>query len=320
MSRMERNKLPESAAAVEAETSWPAAEDVVRHAELDELAESVRDSVPEASQAPFDRLVAFHTREVQTVRGKLASVKHTIQETADAHQRIAMESDALAAEVRRLETQLYKVKLGKGDELSLELQWVRSAPGEVAQLRPDGVLPGACVLRLIQLVYAEKVAADAADDAAREPRQSLRAFVYDFFLATFGVQTFAETNLWMLLKCIEQCAEVSARLGRVRGVSGCPRRPRGLAQCALSAAPLMLGALTSTCRRSPPSCCSARCAAPRAAASRPCRCTPLTFTPASSPSSTRPWQRPPPPSVPPASTRCGWRRRWRWRRRAWTDA
>jgi hypothetical protein len=34
--------------------------------------------------------------------------------------------------------------------------------------------------------------------------------VYDFFLLKFGLQTYAELNLFLVLKCVEQCAEVSA--------------------------------------------------------------------------------------------------------------
>jgi len=209
MSAVERNRLPESAAAAEAESHWPAAEEVTQHAEMDALTETVRGAVPESSQPEFDRLVAFHTREVQQVRERLAEAKHTIQETAHAHRRVADENAVAAEEVRRLETQLFRAKLSKGDELPLQLQWVRSA-GHLTEKLQAPALPAEAVRVLIAHMYVEKIAADRADDAVGDARQSLRQFVYDFFLLKFGLQTYAELNLFLVLKCVEQCAEVSA--------------------------------------------------------------------------------------------------------------
>lgn len=209
MSAIERNRLPESAATAEAQSHWPAVEEVVWHAEMDALTETVRGAVPESSHAQFDRLVAFHTHEVQQVRERLAEAKHTIRETADAHRQVAAENAVAAEEVRRLETELFRAKLSKGDELPLQLQWVRSA-GHLAEKLQAPTLPAEAVRVLIAHIYVEKIAADRVDDAEGEARQSMRQFVYEYFVLKFGLQTYAEINLFLLLKCVEQSAEVSA--------------------------------------------------------------------------------------------------------------
>jgi hypothetical protein len=209
MSAIERNRLPESAAAAEAQSHWPAAEEVVQHAEMDALTETVRGAMPESSHAEFDRLVAFHMREVRQVRERLAEAKHTILETANAHRQVAAENAVAAEEVRRLETELFRAKLSEGNELPLQLQWVRSA-GQLAEKLQAPTLPAEALRVLIAHMYVEKIAADRADDAAGESRQSMRQFVYEYFVLKFGLQTYAELNLFLVIKCVEQFAEVSA--------------------------------------------------------------------------------------------------------------